>query len=97
MLTNQGRANCQPLYCCALFFYSYLAKNYKELEKEFFSKKVWDFSEAINVVIQGQPEWIKVFKVEPAFYPEHEKLFLVLNDKWNRGGDIDILIKYFLL
>ncbi len=80
-----------------VIFYSYIHDNYEELRESLSSKKVWDFSEAINVVIQGQVEWVNIFKIEPSFYPEHEALYLALNKKWEKDKDIDSLIRDFLV
>jgi hypothetical protein len=79
-----------------VIFYSYLFQNFKKYKKIFFSKKVWDFSEALNVVIQGQDEWMKIFSVRPNFYPEHEKLYFCLKSIWEHHNNIDKLIKIFL-
>ena len=91
----------EPLFVIAhellhVFFYSYLFQKYPKFKAKMQSKQVWDFSEAINVVIQGQEEWVRLFKVIPHYYPEHKQLFLKLQKFWDKEKNLDKLIQEFL-
>lgn len=78
-------------------FYKYLFENFQLNSSEMSSQKVWDFSEVINVVIQNQESWLKTYKVKASPHPQHIELYKrVLND-WKSEGDINKLIKNYLL
>jgi hypothetical protein len=61
------------------------------------SQKVWDFSEAINVVIQNQKSWIEIFKIRAKPYPQHIVLYNNILKDWNEEKDVDFLIKKYII
>jgi hypothetical protein len=79
-----------------VIFYQYLYENHPKIRNIIESKKVWDFSEVINVIIQGQKEWVGLFILKPRAYSEHEYLYEKMSDTWNKNHDVDVLIEKFL-
>jgi len=79
-----------------LLYYNYLAQVHSFSEKQLKSLRVWDFSEVINVVLQGQSDWVDVFGVKAQPYPQHEKFYEEVLQVWNENNDIDYLIERFL-
>ncbi|EKE21277.1 MAG: hypothetical protein ACD_7C00299G0008 [uncultured bacterium] len=76
-----------------IIFYDYIFLKYKFSSEKMSSKKVWDFSEVINVIIQNQKEWRKNYILEAKPYFEHQALYNKLLKLWNKNPDIDFLIK----
>lgn len=79
-----------------ILLYKYLYEYHPIIRDIIESKKIWDFSEAINVIIQGQKEWTDVFEIAPKAYKEHENLCKNMSEYWDKDSDIDKLIKEFL-
>jgi len=77
-------------------FYDYLYKNYPKYKNHRYDFKIWNISEAFNIVIQNSPEWIKVFKEKCKAYPEHKKLIQKMKKIWREKQDIDYLLKKVL-
>lgn len=77
-------------------FYDYLYKHYLKFKNRKYNFKIWNISEALNIVIQNSPEWIRIFKGESKPYPEHEKLIRKIRQIWQEKQDIDYLLKKIL-
>jgi hypothetical protein len=78
-------------------FYKYIYEKFKLTHNEMSSQKVWDFSEAINVVIQNQKSWIEIFKIRAKPYPQHIVLYNNILKDWNEEKDVDFLIKKYII
>lgn len=79
-----------------IIFYKYLYENHPQIRNLIESKKVWDFSEVINVIIQEQEDWISLFITEPGVYQGHEDLYKKMSELWKDKPSIDIMIEKFL-
>jgi len=78
-------------------FYDYLYKNFPKFKKQEYNLKLWNLSEAFNVIIQNSSDWIKVFKEETKSYPEHKKLISDLRKKWKKSNrKINTFLEYSL-
>ena len=51
-------------------FYDYLFRYFPEYKKSQYSYSVWVLSEAFNEAIMIEPEWRKIFPLQPQPYPE---------------------------
>jgi predicted SprT family Zn-dependent metalloprotease len=60
-------------------FYDYFYKNYNHKK---YSNTVWHVSEIFNVIVQNSKPWMKVFKIKPNPYPEHEKICKKFDNKY---------------
>jgi hypothetical protein len=78
-------------------FYKYLYTKFKLKPEEMSSQSVWDFSEAINVVIQNQKTWIEVFKIKAKPYPQHVALHDNLLKDWNERVNMDDLVQKYII
>jgi len=77
-------------------FYDYVYKHFPKYKNKKYQLRLWDVSEAFNVVIQSQKEWIKIFKEKPVPYPQHKELVKAMKKQWRKNKDIDVLLKKFL-
>ena len=81
-----------------VIFYNYLNKEYPEIyNNEKNRNSIYNFSECLNVLIQGGEKWIDLYKIKPNPYPQHKELYLKMKNKWKNKQDIDMLINNFLL
>jgi len=78
-------------------FYDYLYEYYPKYKNHKYDFKIWNISEAFNIVIQTQKEWLDIFRQKPMGYPEHKKLIQKIKKFWREKGDIDYLLKKILL
>lgn len=77
-------------------FYDYLSKKYFKYKINKHNFKIWAISEAFNVIIQSQKEWIEVFKQKPIAYPEHKILIKRMKKIWQHKKDVDYLLRKIL-
>ncbi len=77
-------------------FYDYFYSHYPKYKNHKYDFKVWDISEAFNVLIQNSPKWLRVFKQKCVSYPEHKQLIQKMNGIWRGKQDIDYLLKRIL-
>lgn len=78
-------------------FYDYLYKYYPKFKSQKYNFKIWNISEAFNIVIQNSPEWEKIFKSKCKSYPEHKKIILKIKKIWKEKPDINFLLQKILL
>jgi len=77
-------------------FYDYLYKHYPKYKNHKYDFKIWNISEAFNIVIQNSPEWVKIFKEKCKFYPGHKRLIKKMQKIWQEKQNIDYLLKRVL-
>jgi len=78
-------------------FYNYLYNNnFRKYKTHKYDFKIWNISEAFNIIIQNSPEWLKVFKEKCKLYPEHKKLIQKMKKIWQEKQNIDYLLKKIL-
>lgn len=77
-------------------FYDYLYKYYPKYLAPKYDLKIWDISEAFNIIIQDSPEWLKIFKIGSMPYLEHRKLIKKMRQIWQEKQDIDYLLNKVL-
>lgn len=75
-----------------IIFFDYLQDRYFDKMKHSDDNKIWALSEVVNVLIQSQKEWVRIFKLKPRPYKEHAKLYKRLKTIWNKSHDIDEVI-----
>ena len=75
-----------------LIFYDYLYTNYPKLRKNIENVKIWAFSEAFNVVIQEQPEWLDIFKIKPGVHKKFKKMYDLIKEEWVNNKNVDSVI-----
>lgn len=80
-----------------IIFYNYVHFKYKFPPEVMSSKKVWDFSEVFNVIIQNQERWQENYITEAKPYLEHEELYKKVLNSWKEKEDIDYLIEKYLI
>lgn len=80
-----------------IIFYNYIHFKYKFSPEVIASKKVWDFSEVFNAIIQNQKSWQENYISEAKPYAEHQELYEKLSVLWRENPDIDYLVENYLV
>ena len=80
-----------------IIFYNYLYSKYPVLRRQISSQRVYDSSEVINVILQNNAIFIKIFHLKAKAYPEHKELYRRVKKLWQEKKDIDFVIKNILL
>lgn len=78
-------------------FYNYLYKNCPKCKNAKYAKKIWNISEALNIIIQNSTQWRKKLKTQLQNpYPKHKKLIQKMRMVWKKRKNIDSLFKELL-
>ncbi len=79
-----------------IFFYNHLYRKFKKLRSTISSKKVWAFSEVLNVLIQNEKAWIQLTGLRARPYPQHKRLYKQMNAYRKNNHTVDDMIIHFL-
>ncbi|MBI5401275.1 hypothetical protein HZB05_00385 [Candidatus Wolfebacteria bacterium] len=79
-------------------FYDYFYKKYPKYKSNNYNFFVWNISEIFNSVVQNSSGWLKIFKIKPKSYPEHENIVKILEKIVYKNNNIkaEDLIKIIL-
>lgn len=77
-------------------FYDYLYKYFPKYKNPKYNFKIWNISEAFNILVQNSKEWIEVFGQKAMPYPEHKNIIKQMKRIYNKKQDINYLLKTLL-
>ncbi len=77
-------------------FYDYLYKYFPKYKNPKYNFKIWNISEAFNILIQNSKKWTDVFSQRAMPYPEHKELIMRMKRIFNKKQNIHYLLKNLL-
>lgn len=77
-------------------FYNYIYRYFPKYKNPKYNFKIWNISEAFNILIQNSKEWIGVFGQRAIPYPEHKELIMQMKRIFNKKQNIHYLLKNLL-